>query len=302
MKRAMSRWLAPAKINLFLRVLGRRDDGYHELQTVFQLLDFGDEVDLRVRDDGVLRRTRPVAGVAAERDLALRAARLLARASGTRLGAEIGLRKRIPMGAGLGGGSSNAATVLVALDRLWALDWGVERLAALGLELGADVPVFVRGRSAWAEGIGERLQSVTLDEAWYLVVNPGGPVSTAQVFADSALTRNSSPLKISDFLCGGTTDAIPRLDAAALIGRGGNDCEPVARALCPGIGDALDWLAARAPARMSGTGACVFALFRDQAAAYAALAELPPRWHGVVARGLRESPLLARDAGRIVAG
>ena len=218
------------------------------------------------------------------------------------MGAEIGLRKRSPMGAGLGGGSSNAATVLVALDRLWALDWGVDRLAALGLELGADVPVFVRGRSAWAEGVGERLQSVTLDEAWYLVVNPGGPVSTAQVFADSALTRNSCPLKISDFLCGGTTDAISRLDAAALIGRGGNDCEPVARVLCPEIGDALDWLAARAPARMSGTGACVFALFRDQAAAYAALAELPPRWHGVVARGLRESPLLARDAGRIVAG
>ncbi|MGD9387061.1 MAG: 4-(cytidine 5'-diphospho)-2-C-methyl-D-erythritol kinase [Gammaproteobacteria bacterium] len=273
-------WPAPAKLNLFLHVTGRRADGYHQLQTVFQLLDYADEIFLEPTDDGVVSRSAGLADVAPEADLAVRAARRLQTASGTRRGVDIRVRKRIPAGGGLGGGSSDAATVLVALNRLWGLGWPPQRLAQLGLELGADVPVFVHGRSAWGEGVGERLAPVELPPAWYLVVCPDCAVSTAAVFSDAELTRDTPKTTIKGFVPGG----------------GRNDCEPVARRLYPEVGAALDWLAARSPqgARLTGTGGCVFARVAGPAAAERVLAELPGGWRGFVARGVAESPLLAR--------
>ncbi len=291
-----SRWPAPAKLNLFLRVTGRRADGYHLLQTCFQLLDRGDELRITVRGDGRLRRLGGAPGLAAEDDLALRAARMLARESGTALGADIEVRKRIPAGGGLGGGSSDAATVLVALNRLWGLDWPRKRLAELGLVLGADVPVFVGGHSAWAEGVGERLRPVRLAPAWYLVASPGPGLATARVFAHPALTRDSSGLKMNDFLRGREPGKGPELDTSLLIERGGNDCEAVARALCPEIGEALRRLAAFGPARMSGTGCSVFVRCPSRAAARRALAALGGAWPAFVARGLDRSPLAALEA------
>lgn len=273
-------WPAPAKLNLFLHVTGRRADGYHQLQTVFQLLDYCDEILLEPRDDGIVSRSAGPAGITADADLAVRAARRLQAAAETRQGVDIRLHKRIPAGGGLGGGSSDAATVLVALNRLWGLGWPAGRLAQLGLGLGADVPVFVHGRSAWAEGVGERLTPADLPPAWYLVVCPGCEVSTAAVFSDPQLTRDTPKTTIESFISGG----------------GRNDCEPVARRLYPEVGAALDWLGARAPrgARLTGTGGCVFAPFPGPAAAEGVLAELPEGWCGFVARGVAESPLLAR--------
>jgi 4-diphosphocytidyl-2-C-methyl-D-erythritol kinase len=280
----MSRpWPAPAKLNLCLHVTGRRADGYHLLQTVFQLIDVCDEDPRRVVPGGAIRRPEGPAGVAPDADLAVRAARLLQTVSGCRLGAELRVRKRIPAGGGLGGGSSDAATVLVALNALWGLDWPVERLAALGLQLGADVPVFVHGRSAWAEGVGERLAPIDLPAAWYLVVCPDCAVSTAEIFSAPELTRNTPETTISGFLSTG----------------GRNDCEPVVRRRYPAVAAALDWVSARSgdyPAKLTGTGGCVFAAFGTEGEARAALAGLPPRWTGFAARGLAESPLLARRA------
>jgi 4-diphosphocytidyl-2-C-methyl-D-erythritol kinase len=280
----MSRpWPAPAKLNLCLHVTGRRADGYHLLQTVFQLIDVCDEILVDVVPGGAIRRPEGPAGVAPDADLAVRAARLLQTASGCRLGAELRVRKRIPAGGGLGGGSSDAATVLVALNALWGLDWPVERLAALGLQLGADVPVFVHGRSAWAEGVGERLAPIDLPAAWYLVVCPDCAVSTAEIFSAPELTRNTPETTISGFLSTG----------------GRNDCEPVVRRRYPAVAAALDWVSARSgdyPAKLTGTGGCVFAAFGTEGEARAALAGLPPRWTGFAARGLAESPLLARRA------
>jgi len=276
-------WPAPAKLNLFLHVTGRRVDGYHSLQTVFQLLDYCDELRIEPTADGTISRPEGLAGIAPEEDLVVRAARLLQAASGCPLGAEIRVRKRIPSGGGLGGGSSDAATVLVALNRLWRLDWPAGRLATLGLRLGADVPVFVHGRSAWAEGVGERLAPVDLPPAWYLVVCPDCAVSTAEIFSDPELTRDSPETTISGFLSAG----------------GRNDCEPVVRRRYPAVAAALDWVAARArgqPAKLTGTGGCVFAKFDAAAEARAALEGLPPRWTGFVARGVAASPLLARIA------
>jgi 4-diphosphocytidyl-2-C-methyl-D-erythritol kinase len=278
-------WPAPAKLNLFLHVIGKRADGYHSLQTVFQLLDYCDEIFIEPTDDGVIRRPEGLAGIAPAQDLVVRAARLLQAESGSRLGAELRVHKRIPTGGGLGGGSSDAATVLVALNRLWGLDWPAGRLAELGLRLGADVPVFVHGRSAWAEGVGERLTPVEFPGAWYLVVCPDCAVSTAEIFSDPELTRDSPETTINGFLSAG----------------GRNDCEPVVRRRYPAVGAALDWVAARSagrPARLTGTGACVFAAFDAAAQARAALEGLPARWTGFVARGLAESPLLARVADR----
>ena len=277
-------WPAPAKLNLFLHVIGKRADGYHSLQTVFQLLDHCDEIFIETTDDGQIRRPEGLAGIAPEQDLVVRAARLLQAESGSRLGAELRVHKRIPSGGGLGGGSSDAATVLVALNRLWGLDWPAGRLAELGLRLGADVPVFVHGRSAWAEGVGERLTPVELPVAWYLVVCPDCAVSTAEIFSDPELTRDSPETTISGFLSAG----------------GRNDCEPVVRRRYPAVAAALDWVAARSagrPARLTGTGACVFAAFDAAEQARAALEGLPARWTGFVARGLAESPLLARAVG-----
>lgn len=269
-------WPAPAKLNLFLHVTGRRADGYHLLQTVFQFVEFCDELSFVVRDDGQITRPEGAAGVAADDDLVVRAARALQAASGTRQGADIRVLKRIPMGAGLGGGSSDAATVLVALNRLWGLQLATEELAAIGLKLGADVPVFVRGVAAWAEGVGEVLAPVTLPEPWYAVIAPDAQVPTAEIFSAPELLRNHPPITLDDYF----------------NGAGSNDCAPVTCARYPAVAAALGWLSRAAPARMSGTGGAVFAAFADERAARAALASLPSTWQGFVARGLNQSPLL----------
>ncbi len=271
-------WPAPAKLNLFLHVLGRRDDGYHRLQTVFQFLDYGDNIHFAVRDDGLIRRAGFIAGIPEEHDLTVRAARLLQTASGSRRGADIALDKRLPTGGGLGGGSSDAATVLVALNQLWGLGISAPELAALALELGADVPVFVAGHAAWAEGVGEQLSPVTLPEPWFLVVCPAVTVSTADVFSASELTRNTRPITISDFLAG----------------QAHNDCEPLVRRRYPAVDTALDWLSGHGNARMTGTGACIFAAFDTAAKAQTVRRALPTGWKAFVARGCNRSPLLDR--------
>jgi 4-diphosphocytidyl-2-C-methyl-D-erythritol kinase len=272
-------WPAPAKINLFLHVTGRRPDGYHLLQTVFQFLDYGDTLDFELRDDGVIRSAEPLPGIAPEADLTVRAARLLQRHAGVAQGVEIRIAKRIPLGGGLGGGSSDAATTLWALNCLWGLGMSPDTLAGLGLQLGADVPVFVRGHAAWAEGIGEILTPLTLEEPWYLVLIPDTQVPTAAIFAAPELTRASDALTIDGFLSGD---------------HGLNVCEPVVRARYPRVAEALDWLARYAPARMSGTGSCVFARFTQRQAAEDVQRRLPAGWRGFVARGCNRSPLLAR--------
>jgi 4-diphosphocytidyl-2-C-methyl-D-erythritol kinase len=275
---AWSAWPAPAKLNLFLHVTGRRPDGYHELQTAFQLLDFGDEIRLRARCDGRIVRHGAVPGVAAVDDLAVRAAGLLAAAHPGAPGVDIALDKRIPLGGGLGGGSSDAATVLVALDQLWSLGLSQPRLDEFAVALGADVPVFVHGRSAWAEGIGERLVPLDLPPAWFVVLDAGARVSTAEIFQAPELTRNSAPTTISRFLAGEATR---------------NDLEPVVRARYPRVAAALDWLGALAPARMTGSGGCVFATVRDETTARRIAERCPAPWTAFVARGVAESPLLA---------
>ncbi|HKK13777.1 MAG TPA: 4-(cytidine 5'-diphospho)-2-C-methyl-D-erythritol kinase [Gammaproteobacteria bacterium] len=273
-------WPAPAKLNLFLHIVGRRADGYHRLQTLFQFLDYGDALRFRVRDDGRISRRAPLAGVEEAADLTLRAARLLQKAAGTELGVEIALDKRLPAGGGLGGGSSDAATTLVALNALWGTGLDRGQLAALALELGADVPVFVGGQAAWAEGVGEQLTAVSLPEPWYVVVAPAVTVSTAGIFSDPQLTRDSAQITISDFLAHG----------------GRNDCEPVVRRRYPAVAQALDWLGRHGNARLTGTGGCVFAAFDGRAEAEAVHEALPPRWTGFVARGRNRSPLLDRLA------
>ncbi len=272
---------APAKINLFLHVIGRRPDGYHLLQTAFQFLDHGDRLHFRRRGDARIRRLDRLPGVDPEADLVLRAARALQAHAGVPLGADIALEKRLPLGGGLGGGSSDAATTLLALNRLWGLGLSLDRLAGIGLGLGADVPVFVQGRAAWAEGVGERLTPIEPPEPWYLVAWPPLNVSTAAVFSDPELTRNTPPIKISAFR----------------PGAGRNDCEALVRRRYPEVGQLIDWMAERAPARMSGTGACVFAAFADEAVARATLAELPAPWQGFVGRGCNRSPAHAALAG-----
>ena len=267
-------WPAPAKLNLFLHITGRRADGYHELQTVFQLIDLCDTVTLTVRDDGVIERLEGPVGVPAESDLVVRAARALQAASRTRLGARLRVRKRIPMGGGLGGGSSDAATTLLALNRLWGCGLDLDQLARLGLPLGADVPVFVRGFSAWAEGVGERLTPVELPERWYVVIHPGVGVSTREVFQSPELTRNSPLITIRAFFEAG----------------GRNDCEPVVRARCPEVAAALDWLSRYAPARLTGTGSCIFASCSTAIEAERIAARVPGEWTSFVAPGLDVSP------------
>jgi 4-diphosphocytidyl-2-C-methyl-D-erythritol kinase len=271
-------WPAPAKLNLMLRVLGRRADGFHRLQTVFQFLDRCDLVHLAVRSDGRVERRVGIPGVDTEADLTVRAARLLQGHTNCPLGADIRVEKRLPLGGGLGGGSSDAATVLVALNALWLTDLDVDALAALGLCLGADVPVFVRGLAAWGEGVGEDLTPCDLPQSWYLVLTPRVSVSTAAVFAEPALTRNSPRITMQDFARG---------DAR-------NDCLPVVRARYAEVAWALDWLSAWGEARLTGTGGCVFAAFAERDAALAALNEAPDGLAGFVARGLNRSPLLDR--------
>jgi 4-diphosphocytidyl-2-C-methyl-D-erythritol kinase len=275
-------WSAPAKLNLMLHIVGRRADGYHELQSVFQLVDLCDRVEITVRNDGAITRPRGAAGVAESEDLVVRAAQALKQASGTPLGADISVHKRIPMGGGLGGGSSDAATVLVALNHMWGVGLTSAQLAAIGTKLGADVPIFVAGRSAWAEGIGEQLTPVSLgSDSWYVVIFPGVAVPTASVFQAPELTRNSPPTTMRGFLETG----------------GRNDCEAVVRARFPAVGEALDWLGRHAPARLTGTGSCVFAKFSRPADAERVAARVPDVWRAFVARGLDESPLL-EELGR----
>ena len=282
-----SAWPAPAKLNLFLRVVGRRDDGYHLLQTAFRMLDWGDTIHLRPRDDGRIERHGPGApGVPAADDLAVRAAILLQNEAECGQGADIVVEKRIPAGAGLGGGSSDAATVLRALDAVWGLGLDVERLAALGLGLGADVPVFVHGRDAWAEGVGERLRPLDLPVAWYLLVDPQVHVATATLFQAPELTRDSAPATISDFV----SDAFGQ--GAAL----GNAFEPVLRRREPAIDAAfaaLEGLAAlqgRRP-RLTGTGSVIFVEFATREQAGHAQAALPPGMRSWLAPGAVRPPL-----------
>ena len=274
-------YLAPAKLNLFLHVVGRRADGYHLLQSVFVLIDRCDRIRIRVRGDGVIARVNDVPGVPPGEDLALRAARRLKEASGTPLGADIELEKHIPMGGGLGGGSSDAAAVLVALDRLWATNLGADALMGLGTRLGADVPFFVYGRPAWVEGIGERLAPVAVPSRWYLVLVPPVAVSTPSVFAAPELTRNTEPLKMEDF------------SARSGSSRFHNDLESVVLERFPVVREHFAWLARHAEARMTGSGGCVFAAFDSREAAQRVMDALPASMQGFIARGLEHHPLRA---------
>ena len=273
-------WPAPAKLNLFLHILGRRPDGYHELQTCFQFIDLCDEITIEVRADGQIRRTLDIPGLPESADLCLRAAHALKEATGSPLGADIRLRKRIPIGGGLGGGSSDAATCLVALNALWELNLPTADLAVLGLKLGADVPVFVHGRVAWAEGVGERLTPLYPPlapvEPNYLILKPNVFVSTAAVFQDPELTRNSAPITIHGFLASG----------------GRNDCLGVVRRRYPEVAHALDWLSLFGSARLTGTGACVFLACETMDLGREIMRKMPPEFEGFLARGLNDSPLL----------
>lgn len=270
-----SSWLAPAKLNLFLHITGRRSDGYHELQTVFQLLDYGDSLNFHPTQDGVLafqlNESSSFKSVPLDDNLILRAAKQLRnRLDNPKLGAQISLTKQLPMGAGLGGGSSDAATTLLALNRLWKADLPIDQLMEIGVNLGADVPVFLGRQSAWAEGIGEQLDPVELPENWYLVLTPEVEVATEKVFAQPDLTRNSPAIKIADFLAG----------------RARNDCESTTCKLYPEVDRALKWLSQFAEARMTGTGSSIFASFPDSASAEAVLQQLPPKMTGFVAKGV----------------
>lgn len=272
-------WPAPAKLNLFLHVVGRRADGYHELQTGFQFLDWCDDLDFEPLGSGGLERAGE-SPVPESEDLVLAAARTLRERAGCREGVRVHIRKRLPVGGGLGGGSSDAATTLVALNRLWGLGFSVEELAGLGVELGADVPVFVHGHAAFAEGLGERLTPVDLPEPWYLVIDPGVRVATSEIFQAPELTRNTPRTTISGFVSGA----------------GHNDCEPVARARYPEVDEAMRWLSARGKARMTGTGGCVFAALGSREEAEDLACETPAPWEAHVARGRNRSPMLARLA------
>ncbi|MES0231148.1 4-(cytidine 5'-diphospho)-2-C-methyl-D-erythritol kinase [Citrobacter portucalensis] len=277
----MTHWPSPAKLNLFLYITGQRADGYHTLQTLFQFLDYGDTIDIAPRSDGEIHLLTPVEGVAHEDNLIVRAARLLMKAASesNRLpkgsGADISIDKRLPMGGGLGGGSSNAATVLVALNHLWQCGLSVDELAALGLTLGADVPVFVRGHAAFAEGVGEILTPAEPEEKWYLVAHPGVSIPTPVIFNDPDLPRNTPKRSIKTLLkC-----------------EFGNDCEVIARKRFREVDAALSWLLEYAPSRLTGTGACVFAEFDTESRARQVLEQAPEWLNGFVAKGVNLSPL-----------
>lgn len=264
---------APGKLNLFLHITGRRADGYHLLQTVFQLLDYGDCLEFTLRTDGKLQLHGDMRDVPDEQNLVMRAARLLQASSGTKLGADIVLTKTLPSGGGLGGGSSDAATTLLGLSALWQLNADLDHLATLGLTLGADVPVFVRGHSCWAEGVGEKLCPMEIPEVWYLVLTPPCHVSTADIFNAQELTRNTSAITMAAFLQEG----------------GQNDCQPVVTARFPAVKQALEWLSSRAIARMTGTGASIFAAFTNREEAQFILDQRPDGLSGFVARGVNDS-------------
>ncbi|MGG7446705.1 4-(cytidine 5'-diphospho)-2-C-methyl-D-erythritol kinase [Kosakonia oryzendophytica] len=284
----MTTWPAPAKLNLFLYITGQRPDGYHTLQTLFQFLDYGDTLTIEPRNDGEIRLLTPIDGVPDADNLIVRAARLLMKraaetgrlAAGS--GADIAIEKRLPMGGGLGGGSSDAATVLVALNHLWRCNLSVDELAALGLTLGADVPVFVRGHAAFAEGVGEVLTPVNPPEKWYLVAHPGVSIPTPVIFKDPELPRNTPKRSIETLLkC-----------------EFGNDCEVIARKRFREVDAALSWLLEYAPSRLTGTGACVFSEFDTESAARQVLEQAPEWLNGFVARGVNLSPLAQTIAGQ----
>ena len=282
------RWPSPAKLNLFLYITGRREDGYHNLQTLFQFLDYGDTIIIEPRNDGQIRLATPIEGVPDEENLIVRAARLLqdtALLMGTLpqgAGADISVEKQLPMGGGLGGGSSNAATVLVALNHIWNTGLTEDQLAALGVTLGADVPVFVRGFAAFAEGVGEKLTPVSPAEKWYLVAHPGVSIPTPVIFKDPELPRNT-PIRSIDTL---------------LNCEFGNDCEVIARKRFRKVDELLSWLLEYAPSRLTGTGACVFAEFDTENAARQVLKQAPEWLHGFVARGVNVSPLHQAISGQ----
>ena len=276
-----SRWPAPAKLNLFLRVTGRRADGYHLLQSVFRLLDWGDSLSFRVRTDGrIVRRGASAAGVEEGNDLSVRAAKLLQSESNCPLGADIVVEKFTPVGAGMGGGSSDAATTLVVLNALWGSQLGMEALCALGLRLGADVPIFVRGQNAWAEGVGEQLVPVALPPAWYVVVDPQVHVPTAELFQAPDLTRDAPPVKMADFVSGSTSAV-----------RLGNAFEDLVRRREPAVEAAFAALSRIGEPRLTGTGSACFVEFDDRASAEAGLAALPAATRAWMARGASRSPL-----------
>lgn len=266
---------APAKLNLWLHIIGRRADGYHELETVFQFLDHGDELSFAVREDGVIRLHSDLDTVPHDSNLIVRAARQLQAQSGTPLGADIWLNKVLPMGGGIGGGSSDAATTLLGLAHLWQLEWDEDRLAALGLGLGADVPVFVRGHAAFAQGVGEQLTPVDPEQPWYVVLVPQVSVSTAEIFSHPQLTRDSLPLKMRP---------VPK-------GNSRNDCQPVVEQNYPEVRNALNWLGKFTEARLTGTGSCVFGAFPSKAEADKVLALLSVTQTGFVAKGSNISML-----------
>ncbi len=266
---------APGKLNLMLHVLGRREDGYHLLQSVMRLIDYGDTLTFRVREDAVIARLNEVDGVPAECDLTVRAAQALQRAAGTRQGADITLEKRLPLGGGLGGGSSDAATALLALNHLWKTGFSRARLLELALGLGADVPFFVQGENALVEGIGERLRPLALPPAWYLVLCPPVAVPTARIFAHPDLKRDSKPIKMQRFSAE----------------QAGNDLEPVVCQEYPQVAQHLEWLRGAAPAWVTGSGACVFAAFETESAAREVRARAPAGMQGFVAQGLARHPL-----------
>lgn len=265
---------APAKLNLFLNITGQREDGYHLLQTIFQLLDYGDMLDFTLRTDGKICLLNGIPGVDDADNLIIRAATLLQQHSHCPLGIDIKLQKNLPMGGGIGGGSSDAATTLLALNHLWRTGLSTAQLAKLGLQLGADVPVFVNGQTAWGEGIGEQLQAIDIPETWYLVVKPDCQVSTVEIFSHKQLTRNNSPITIASVFEQGAS----------------NDCQAIVCELYPEVASTLQWLNPYSPAQLTGTGACVFARFDNKAAAAEVLAQLPPPSTGFIARGVSQSP------------
>jgi 4-diphosphocytidyl-2-C-methyl-D-erythritol kinase len=273
-------WPAPAKLNLFLHIVGRRADGYHLLQTAFQFIDLNDELMFYQRPAGVIERIAGNDNVPADKDLIIRAARLLASHTRIDAGVAIAIDKRIPTQAGLGGGSSDAATTLVALNQLWKVNLSSDELAELALQLGADVPVFVHGQAAWAEGVGEQLTPYDFEEHSFVVIQPAVNVSTAEIFQAAELTRNSPVMTIRAFLAGG----------------GRNDCAPTVRQHYPEVAEALDWLQHFGEARLTGTGACVFAALAENVSAQSVLAQLPARWRGFEVRGMNRSPLVGRLA------
>ncbi|MGV3741695.1 MAG: 4-(cytidine 5'-diphospho)-2-C-methyl-D-erythritol kinase [Burkholderiaceae bacterium] len=274
---------APAKLNLFLHVIGRREDGYHLLQTVFQLIDYSDSLDFDVREDGLICRCNALPGVAESDDLTVRAARLLQAAArpmlkGKLLGADISVRKRLPMGGGLGGGSSDAATTLIALNHLWQTGLSTSELMKLGVQLGADVPFFLFGENAFAEGIGESLHALATPTRWFVVIEPGVSVPTPTIFCSPDLTRDTKPVRITDF-------------SDALIEFGKNDLQAVAVKLFPPVAEAIEWLGKFGEARMTGSGACVFCALESERDADKVLEQMPSRWKAWKAESLMRHPL-----------